>query len=164
MDSDRNFYYLIKNGDLEGFKMAFHESNAPCEVKPYSQSLAQIAVLEGKIDILEFIKGQGCDLNVGDDEGWTPLHAAAFKNDLSAATALLAGGALVDAEDNYGNTPLSKAVFEFKDDPSVMSLLLRSGANPLHQNKSGVSPYEFAERTNKAEVVRIFHDAGFQLQ
>src|SRR5436305_1551497 len=162
MNDERNYYHLIKNGDLEGFTKTFRENKDACEVMPYGQSLALLAVLEDKMEILEFLIAQGCDLNSGDDDGWTPLHAAAFKNNLKASEALLAANAQVDAEDKYGNTPLFRAVFGFEDDLSVIALLLKHGANPLHKNRSGTSPLEFAEKTDTRAVARLFSERGFR--
>ena len=161
MDRDRNYYYLIKRGDLEGLRAAFRENPDPCEAMPYGQSLAQLAAFEGDVEILEFLISHGCDLNRGDDDGWTPLHAAAFKNNLTAAELLLAANAQVDAQDKSGATPLFRAVFEFRGDLSMISLLLKYGADPLHEDSSGTSPYGFAEKAGMRAVVRLFCDRGF---
>jgi len=154
------YYDLIKSGDLEGLKSAFQSDSDKCNVMPYGQSLPFHAVLENKMDILKFLIEQGCDLNIGDDDGLTPLHAAALGNNREAAVALLSSGAQPDIEDRYGNTPLFRAVYSYDGDLSVISLLLQNGADPLHKNKAGVSPYEFAEKKEDVDIVRSFDDRG----
>lgn len=153
---ERSYYYLIKEGDLEGLKSAFQDDSDSCDVMPYGQSLPLHTVFENQMDILKFLIEEGCDLNRGDADGLTPLHGAAIYNNHGAAKALLEAGAQPDIEDKYGNTPLSRAVHSYGDDLSVISLLLRYGADPLHKNKFGVNPYELAEKRGDADVVRAF--------
>jgi ankyrin repeat protein len=62
------------------------------------------------------------------------------------AELLVRGGLSVDAVDGYGNTPLQKAVFQWR--PAMgfdhIDCLLELGADPLHQNNYGVSPLSLA--------------------
>jgi ankyrin repeat protein len=153
---ERPYYYMIRNGDLEGLKSAFQDDSDKCNVTPYGQSLLLHAVFENKMNILKFLIEQGCDLNKGDDDGLTPLHAAALENNREAAATLLSSGAQPNIEDRYGNTPLLRAVYSYEDDLSVISLLIQHGADPLHKNKGGLSPYEFAEKKEVVDIVRCF--------
>ena len=52
----------------------------------------------------------GADVNAND--GATPLHLAAMKNDFATAAVLLKGGADVNAKTNDGATPLHLAASE----------------------------------------------------
>jgi ankyrin repeat protein len=158
MSREKLYYDLIKSGDLEGLKSAFQKDSDGCSVMPYGQSLPMHAVWQNKMDILKFLIEQGCDLNKGDDDGLTPLHAAALENNREAAVSLLAADAQPNTEDRFGNTPLFRAVYSYRGDPSVISLLLRYGADPLHKNKFELSPLGFAERKEETELVRAFND------
>lgn len=152
--NERLYFNLIRRGDLEGLKSAFEKDSDMCNSMPYGQSLILHAVFEKKLDILEFLIKQGCELNKGDDNGLTPLHAAALENDSIAAEILLTAGAQVDIEDKFGSTPLFRAVYSYQDNLSVISLLLKYGASPLKKNKAGVSPYEFAEKREIKSVTK----------
>jgi ankyrin repeat protein len=156
MDNELTYFYLIKDGNLEGLRSAFNDNVNACHLMPYGQTLALHAVLENQIEILRFLIERGADLNKGDDDGFTPLHAAALENNINATEIILEAGANVEIVDNYGNTPLSKAVYSYRDDLSVISLLLKYGADPFHKNKGGISPYEFAEKTRKIDVLDLF--------
>ena len=59
--------------------------------------------------------------------GYTPLHIAAKKNQMDIATSLLEYGARSNAESKNGFTPLHLASQEGHTD--MVSLLLESGAN-----------------------------------
>ncbi|MER6925773.1 ankyrin repeat domain-containing protein, partial [Streptomyces spiralis] len=77
--------------------------------------------------------------------GWTPLHFAADEQDAAAVGSLLAAGAGVDVPDEQGNTPLWQAVFTYRGDGAVLSLLVNAGADPDMDNFHGVSPRRLAD-------------------
>lgn len=54
--------------------------------------------------------------------------------------------------DIFGNTPLWRAVMSFKDDPTIISELLQSGADPSKVNTSGVSPWTLAETIGNPQL------------
>lgn len=58
-----------------------------------------------------FVAG-GADINAANDRGWTPLHQAAYLNQVAIAARLIAAGADVDREAHgEGGTPLAVALF-----------------------------------------------------
>ncbi|CAG0910827.1 unnamed protein product, partial [Cyprideis torosa] len=68
--------------------------------------------------MVEFLVASGADINRGDNEGWTPLHATASCGFLSIARFLIESGARVDAANNDGDLPLDVA-----DSPEMQSFL-----------------------------------------
>ena len=69
------------------------------------------AVLDSNINQVEVLISQGTNLNEQDINGYTALHYAAQNYHLDIAKILLKNHANVDICDQYGNTPLFKAVF-----------------------------------------------------
>ncbi|MGW1766731.1 ankyrin repeat domain-containing protein [Streptomyces sp. NPDC002073] len=86
-------------------------------------------------------------------QGWTQLHFAADEQDAAAVGSLLAEGAEVDAPDGQGNTPLWQAVFTYRGDGAVLSLLVKAGADPDRVNLHGVSPRRLAGWRVGSDVV-----------
>ncbi|MER6567170.1 ankyrin repeat domain-containing protein [Streptomyces sp. NPDC001093] len=84
---------------------------------------------------------------------WTPLHFAADEQDAATVGSLLAAGAWVDAPDGQGNTPLWQAVFTYRGDGAVLSLLVNAGADPDRGNLHGVSPRRLADWRVGSDVV-----------
>ncbi|MFI0967897.1 ankyrin repeat domain-containing protein [Streptomyces sp. NPDC021080] len=78
-------------------------------------------------------------------QGWTKLHCAVDEQDAAAVGSLLAAGAEVDAPDGQGNTPLWQAVFTYRGDGTVLSMLVKAGADPDRANLHGVSPRRLAD-------------------
>ena len=67
---------------------------------------------KGGISPIEVLLEAGADVNEGNDRGWTPLHAAAYANNLEIASLLIEKGAMLDSEAHgAGGTPLVAALF-----------------------------------------------------
>ena len=100
---------------------------------------------------------QGSDFNNKDKHGWTALHFAAQRQSIAAAQALIKFGAVVDAQDKDGNTPLYRAVFTSQGDCAVIRLLLASGAKPDFKNQDGESPEMLARKISKPYIEELFY-------
>jgi ankyrin repeat protein len=84
----------------------------------------------------------------------TPLHWAAEEGLLTIAQGLLDNGALVDAVDQFGRTPLHKAVRH----EAMVEFLLAAGADPNVQDQFGATPLHLA--LSYPESVRLLLAAG----
>lgn len=101
----------------------------------------------------------GADVNAVDDEGMTPLHAAAAADSAEVVRLLLDAGAHVDPQNAKGETPLRVAVQAPWSDPESLRLLLNAGANPSIEPQNGVSAIEFVRNYGKPEAKTIFNMA-----
>lgn len=97
-------------------------------------------------------------MSLPDREGRTPLHFAAQEQRADMVRLLLKAGAIVDAEDKHGNTPLWKAVFSSRGDGEVIGILRAGGADPNHANRDSTSPVGLARRIANYDVARFFAD------
>jgi ankyrin repeat protein len=77
-----------------------------------------------------------------DNDGRTPLHAAAMTGHKDVAELLLAKGADVNARDNHGGTPLHAAAMTGHKD--VVELLLAKGANINARRNDGMTSLHLA--------------------
>jgi ankyrin repeat protein len=85
------------------------------------------------------------NINEQDSDGWTALHYAAQSGNISIGKALLENKAQVDIKDSYGNTPLLRAVFNFKGNGDMIKLLLKYGADKNLKNSNGMSALSLAQ-------------------
>jgi len=69
---------------------------------------------------------------------------------------LVSHGATVDVADRYGNTPLSRAVFNYSGDGGAVITLLRLGADRHFKNKHGNSPADLAKKIANYDVKKFF--------
>src|SRR5262249_10433776 len=86
--------------------------------------------------------------------GWTPLHLAAQCQADLIARELIAADARVNVKGGYGNTPLWRAVFNYRDDPATIRVLLEAGADPDLCNERGVIPRMLADHIANRDVAR----------
>ena len=114
-----------------------------------------IAALEGNVDEVSRLLASGCDPDAGDRQGFVALHFAAQEYFPGIVRLLLESGATVDAENDWGNTPLWTAVFNSQGRGEVIELLREWGADPTHMNRSGRTPLNLARLIGDSDVGRF---------
>jgi ankyrin repeat protein len=107
-------------------------------------SLIRATIAGNLADVVQQID-DGADVNATDSAAWSALHFAAQQYRLEIAHALILAGARVDAVDNYGNTPLFRAVFASRGRGDLIRELVRAGADADHKNVHGESAHELAQ-------------------
>ncbi len=82
-----------------------------------------------------------CDVNAKDSWGRTALHTAAIKGQSDVAEILLSHSALVNAVDDFGNTPLmllaEELLIEADEALATAKILLNHGADIKARNADG---------------------------
>jgi uncharacterized protein len=86
----------------------------------------------------------GVPVNLTNSNGDTLVMLASYHGHDSAVAALIARGADVDRHNNRGQTPLAGAVF--KNDTTIIELLLSADADPLAGSPSALETAQFFER------------------
>jgi uncharacterized protein len=93
----------------------------------------------------------GVPANLTNTNGDTLVMLAAYYGHESAVAALVEHGADVDRHNNRGQTPLAGAVF--KNETTIMELLLRAGADPLAGSPSALETARFFGRVEVARLL-----------
>jgi ankyrin repeat protein len=118
---------------------------------------AALDALEWLIERLEADPGM---LSAYSDDGWTPLHLAAFFGNGASVRELLRRGADVNARstNELGVTPLHSACAS--DASAAARLLIASGADVNAKQASGHTPLDSALRNGNAELIGVLEAAG----
>ncbi len=98
------------------------------------------------------------DVNASQADGTTPLHWAAYQDDLESVELLLKAGASAKAANRYGVTPLSLACMN--GDGAMVERLLKAGADPNTTLPGGETALMTAARTGKIQAVKALLAAG----
>ena len=86
------------------------------------------------------------------------LQAAVAQGDLAQTASLLDQGAVIDARDEAGRTPLMLAVTQ--DRLEIVRLLLARGADPNAADNTGNRPLQQAAKRNLRDVAALLEQAG----
>ena len=102
----------------------------------------------GDAEMLAAYVDAGVPVNLTNTNGDTLLMLASYYGHESAVAALISRGACVDRHNNRGQTPLAGAVF--KNDTTIIELLLSADADPLAGSPSALETARFFERKELA--------------
>ena len=116
------------------------------------------AARDGDSSIVAELIRLGANVNARDKNLETALHFAARAYQPELIRLLLSKGANVNAQDAFGNTALSRAVFDSKGRGEVIKALLLLGAKKDLQNKNGISPEHIAKSIGNYDVEKFFAD------
>lgn len=105
---------------------------AACASNPEAAQLIKAAA-EGKLEVVRSLLESKVDPNSVDGDGRTALHWAAWENHPQVVQLLLERGALIDAQDNNGDTPLILAGAYGSLD--AWKVLIDNGADDTIANK-----------------------------
>ena len=105
-------------------------------------------------------RAASADRAAGADSELKPatLQSAVAHGDVAQAATLLDQGAVIDARDEAGRTPLMLAVTD--DRVEIVRLLLARGADPNAADNAGHTPLQQATKRNLQDVAALLERAG----
>lgn len=98
------------------------------------------------------------DVNVAEANGTTPLHYAAYREDVDLVERLLKAGAKPSVANEFGSTPMSEAAAV--GNAAIIRLLLQAGVDANSPNREGQTALMAVARTGKVDAARALLDAG----
>lgn len=129
------------------------------------QTALTISSIIGASEIAQLLIKNGANIEHKNKRGETSLIAAAkspFENQKDTVEVLIDSGAIIDAVDNYGFTPLMYAA-EF-DHYDVVNLLLNNGASIDIQNEDGYTALMRVSHTTHIDIAMLLMDSGADLE
>ena len=114
------------------------------------------AAVDDDPSVINEMVDDGFDVNTKDEDGWTLLHYAASRGNVSVAKALIEAGADVGAREKlYSLTPM-----HFADTLPVMEALSAAGADINAEDRRGLTPLQRAVLVEALSTVEALIAAG----
>ncbi|KAJ3123041.1 hypothetical protein HK098_002261 [Nowakowskiella sp. JEL0407] len=107
-----------------------------------------LAIADLDLPAVENFLANGVSPNAKDENGYTPIHAAASYSSIPILTLLLSHNGNINITDNDGDTPL-----HFVEDAETAKFLIENGADWKIQNSEGQLAIEVADEDERDEVV-----------
>lgn len=179
-DGKTPLHRAVESGKLEDIEKYLRRGaniNAVTKTKD-SEGVLHLAIkrLDGDQAIVQKLIEHKADVNLGDQNGNTPLHIAAETNQRNIASLLLEAGAVVDPKNNEGNTPLhivaSKGVKLERDvekdelqsgkgfKTTFFDYLKDASANINEVNAQGDTPLHLAAEAGNAGILQLLCEAN----
>lgn len=119
-------------------------------------------IKSNNIESVQQLIKQKANINIKNQDGYTPLHLAATGGNLNIAKLLINNGANINAKDQQDSTPLHavQQLFARKDYEEIAKLLIEKGADFNAKNKSGNTPLHDAALFAKEEMIKLLLQAG----
>lgn len=120
------------------------------------------ATWQNRVAVVQELIQANVDINARKKNGDTALHLAARRDNFDVAKELISANANINAVNDEGYTPLFVAV-ESSKSKQLISLLLRSGADPSHQNKQGKTALDMCSNDDMAKWMEEEQDKYAQM-
>ena len=137
--------FLIANGaDVRGCKGFLHRM-----------------LIVGWHDVAILAIDNGIDVNIKDQDGYTPLHFANnIEDNIEFTKLLIAMGANVNAKNKDGITPLHEVVRTRNGRKDIVELLIANGADVKSKDKKGQTPLSWAVKYGNDETAELLRKHG----
>jgi ankyrin repeat protein len=131
----------VNNNDFDCIKTLTKTYGIDC-FDSYKRTLLILSASKGKDKLLNYLIENGANINFQDKNGYSALHFASQNNEIEIIEILLNKGANPNIRDLYGNSPIWTAIFNAREDFSIVKLLLENNADIETKNNHGKSPKE----------------------
>lgn len=139
---NKDIFNAVKKNDLKTVKALLIKYPDLAESKD-SYGNTPIYYTEDS-EVIYLLLTNNADINAKNNEGWTPLLAALYRNNQSEADVLLDNGAEIQAKNDQGQTPLHLAASYHNWDMTEMLISHKADVNS--KDNDGDTPLHWASK------------------
>jgi ankyrin repeat protein len=152
----------IRNKDLEGLRAIISKNKGILNnMDSNGDYMLNVAVIEGNIEIVEYLVSQGADINIKDGSGETPLQIAIHEGKLELIKFFLSKKADVNMKDYFNETSLHEAVN--KGEIEIVKLIVAHGADLNAKNNLKETPLFYAVKNNYSDIAKYLISKGSEV-
>ena len=152
----------IRNKNLEGVRAIISKNKGILNnMDSNGDYMLNVAVIEGNIEIVEYLVSQGADINIKDGSGETPLQIAIHEGKLELINFFLSKKADVNMKDFFNETSLHEAVN--KGEIEIVKLIVAHGADLNAKNNLKETPLFYAVKNNYSDIAKYLISKGSEV-
>ena len=158
-------YLAALRGDVRMLWLLYGAGHDLDFTTPSGANVLHVVAQEGDVNALHALLAMGAGemIDRQDDQGWTPLFAAALNGREDVVALLIQAGAGVNRRTEWGLSALDIAAR--KRHKSILGRLLIGGAGPgLFNEEAGITPLHLAALYGDLDTLRLLVDAGGDLR
>lgn len=131
------FHIACMYGQLEVLKLLCKKGpkSQMSDVNSHSNQALHLAVINDRLDVVQWLLEKGADTSYGGEDKKTPLHYACQYKSLEMVKLLFSHKADIHALDAFSNTPLLMVCWN--PQPDIFNFLRNEGASVSHLNMHG---------------------------
>lgn len=148
----------VKNDSIHGLTVLHFAASISTAITLINDQAVVASSDDRRSEVVKILLNNGIDVDVKDEDGFTPLHIAALRNNFGFVNILLDNGANIDAEANDGSTALHCSTEN--NSPETLKVLLDRKAKIDAKNKLGHTPLHVAALRGKLEIVNTLITEG----
>ena len=163
-------FQAIHKGDLVAARRAISEGamineNGDEYQKGNKQTPLMMASLFGEAEIVALLLEKGADPTIGEKQGYTPLHGAAFQGRFGAASVLLKANNVPFDFHEDGFHPIHRACWGTGGEHfgKTVKLFIEHGVSPRLLTRSKgekpMTPLQLAKRAGNKYTIQVIEDA-----
>lgn len=157
----KSAFNLARFGDYDSFLKVFNKKNIN-QLSDDGYSLLHLSIVGNNNAIVDFLIGNGINVNLQDKSGSTALHYACERHNVMLCKKLLLAKCDVNIRDCYGNNALWTAVFNCKQKYyNIVELLMLYLPDVTTKNNAKRSPVDFAKQINDKRILSILNVSNY---
>lgn len=151
----QNFAEIVRHGSLKEIQNISWIHG--CDEQ--GRNLLHVAAATARTEVINYLSDI-INPNLADKEGIPPLHIAITTGNFAATKLLIDKKANINKPDEFGDTPLHKAVNSI----DIFKYLLESGANPNVRNNFGIAPLHICYHESQFIDLLKQHNANLNIK
>lgn len=116
-----------------------------------------VAASRGFVDVVEFLIFKGADVNLADNDQWSPIYVSARNGFTLVVETLVACGANVEAKTSNGLLPLTSSIINHR--VGCVRILLELGRDDTDSMMNSESSFVLSETTNEIRILLQQHNS-----
>ena len=118
------------------------------------------ATLAGNVEIVKFLLQKGADPEIGEKQGYTPMHGAAFQGRADVTRALIQAQLNPSHMHEDGFRPIHRACWGKEPrHTDTVAVLIEGGVKPTEAAKDGSTPLSMAEAAGNQGTIVLLQEA-----